>query len=218
MLLATQGETMSLPLVRLKEIPLEGMEISCQVEASDLELEPTDAILVGPFDVKASLLAIDPDYHVQGELSGIIRRNCVRCLEDFQDSVQYPFSVTYREKESTTGNRLSKTKGKETVVEKEELDESEMDDFWYEGETLDLGPMLREFIILGNPIQALCQEDCRGLCPTCGGNRNITPCACLEARLPNPFAVLQQLRNGQQGANQKITKVPNPTGQEPTQD
>lgn len=33
-------------------------------------------------------------------------------------------------------------------------------------------------VVLDLPSKNLCREDCLGLCPTCGENRNITPCSC----------------------------------------
>ena len=43
----------------------------------------------------------------------------------------------------------------------------------------------------------LCDEECKGLCPTCGANLNDGPCGCAPAEdagddaPPNPFAVLK---------------------------
>jgi uncharacterized protein len=42
-------------------------------------------------------------------------------------------------------------------------------------------------------MKPLCDPGCRGLCPMCGGNRNVNPCACAE-RTPHPrLAVLKTL-------------------------
>lgn len=51
---------------------------------------------------------------------------------------------------------------------------------WVIGEdaNLDLAPLVREDFLLGIPIQVLCREDCRGLCPTCGRDLNAGPCDC----------------------------------------
>ena len=50
---------------------------------------------------------------------------------------------------------------------------------YYDGDRLDLGEMVREQFFLAVPLRRLCREDCRGLCPTCGANRNLT-----DVRLP----------------------------------
>lgn len=47
--------------------------------------------------------------------------------------------------------------------------------------SVDLRPAIREAWLLAVPAFALCREDCRGLCPTCGVDRNTTPCACSPA-------------------------------------
>ena len=43
---------------------------------------------------------------------------------------------------------------------------------------LDLRPALREEWLLAVPTFALCREECLGLCPTCGADRNRSPCDC----------------------------------------
>lgn len=43
---------------------------------------------------------------------------------------------------------------------------------------IDLGPDIREEIILAYPIKPLCKADCRGLCAKCGKNLNEGGCSC----------------------------------------
>ena len=40
------------------------------------------------------------------------------------------------------------------------------------GDELDLEPLARDAVLLELPLAPLCAEDCPGLCPTCGANRN----------------------------------------------
>jgi uncharacterized protein len=42
----------------------------------------------------------------------------------------------------------------------------------------DLEPMIRDAVMLAMPFSPLCQPDCLGLCPRCGGDRNLGECAC----------------------------------------
>lgn len=44
--------------------------------------------------------------------------------------------------------------------------------------TINLLPFLREEIVVEYPIRALCGENCKGLCPSCGANLNQGPCRC----------------------------------------
>jgi uncharacterized protein len=41
--------------------------------------------------------------------------------------------------------------------------------------------MLREQVILAEPMHPLCREECLGICPVCGRDRNLAPCECKEA-------------------------------------
>jgi uncharacterized protein len=50
------------------------------------------------------------------------------------------------------------------------------DAYEYDGEQLDLEPIAREALLLDLPIAPLCQDDCAGLCPDCGANRNEGDC------------------------------------------
>lgn len=45
---------------------------------------------------------------------------------------------------------------------------------------VDLTDCARELLILELPMRVICAEDCKGLCPVCGQNRNLVSCTCLE--------------------------------------
>ena len=63
------------------------------------------------------------------------------------------------------------------------------------GDELDLEPLARDAVLLELPLAPLCAEDCRGLCPTCGANRNTEPCACPRPVDPR-WSALDALRDG----------------------
>ena len=46
----------------------------------------------------------------------------------------------------------------------------------FKGGEIDLSGELRDELVLAMPFNPLCDEACRGLCPLCGGNRNLVPC------------------------------------------
>jgi uncharacterized protein len=58
---------------------------------------------------------------------------------------------------------------------------------------LDLGPLVREAVVLELPLAPLCREDCRGLCPHCGADRNEGECGCVAPGDPR-WANLDVLR------------------------
>lgn len=58
---------------------------------------------------------------------------------------------------------------------------------------LDLGPLVREAMLLEIPIRAMCRPDCKGLCPVCGANRNEEACQHPEEDLDPRLSVLKTL-------------------------
>ncbi len=58
---------------------------------------------------------------------------------------------------------------------------------------LDLRPLLREHLLLDLPMHALCRQDCKGICPECGGNLNETTCEHPETELDPRLAALKSL-------------------------
>jgi uncharacterized protein len=63
----------------------------------------------------------------------------------------------------------------------------------YEGDTIDLTPLVHEQAILALPTRPLCGEGCRGLCPRCGANLNAGPCGCPAPPPDHRLAVLHGL-------------------------
>jgi uncharacterized protein len=64
------------------------------------------------------------------------------------------------------------------------------------GDELDLEPLARDAVLLELPLAPLCVADCRGLCPTCGANRNTEPCECAAPVDPR-WSGLDTLRDGE---------------------
>ena len=65
---------------------------------------------------------------------------------------------------------------------------------WYRGSEIQLDSVCLEMISLALPVKPLCRDDCAGLCPRCGADRNEAPCGCSETAPNSPFAVLAALR------------------------
>jgi uncharacterized protein len=68
------------------------------------------------------------------------------------------------------------------------------DAFAFDGEQLDLGPMVRELVLMELPPAPLCRADCAGICAQCGADRNAAPCSCQPELVDPRWASLEQLR------------------------
>ncbi|HEY8080481.1 MAG TPA: DUF177 domain-containing protein [Acidimicrobiales bacterium] len=61
------------------------------------------------------------------------------------------------------------------------------------GDEIDLTALVRDAVVLELPLAPLCRDDCAGLCPQCGTDRNVGPCAC-EPEVDPRWATLDALR------------------------
>jgi uncharacterized protein len=78
-------------------------------------------------------------------------------------------------------------------IDDAELGRDDLDTDFYVDDRIDLARVIENETTLALPMKPLCDPGCRGLCPVCGGNRNVSPCAC-AARAPDPrLAVLKTL-------------------------
>ena len=71
-------------------------------------------------------------------------------------------------------------------------------------EWLDLEPIVRDACILELPLAPLCRDDCKGLCPVCGANRNRETCSC-EMFADQSWATLASSSSEVQGEQDRST-------------
>ncbi len=86
---------------------------------------------------------------------------CDRCLQEFNRQIDLRDRFIY------AIDPLTEYDDDVTVVKSED-------------QFINLNANLREMLLLAIPLQKLCREDCRGLCPVCGGDLNQTDCDCQQ--------------------------------------
>lgn len=81
-----------------------------------------------------------------------------------------------------------------------DYDKTDSDDEWnqerfIEGNNLDVERLICEELLPKIPMKVLCKEDCKGICPVCGANRNEEDCGC-DQTVPDPrMAAIQDIFN-----------------------
>lgn len=107
---------------------------------------------------------------VSGFVSGTWTGECSRCLEALSE----PFELE--------------------VHELFEPAPVEGETYLLDGEEIDLEPLVRDAVVLHLPLAPVCADDCRGLCPQCGADRNLTSCDCNTSIRDPRWAALDDLR------------------------
>jgi uncharacterized protein len=106
---------------------------------------------------------------------------CSRCLEPFTTPVEINFQEEFFPTiDIHTG----------LPIEVPEDDKAAIIDG---NHVLDLGEMVRQYLLLSLPMHPLCREDCAGLCPHCGHNLNEGLCACPPEPVDSRWATLREL-------------------------
>jgi uncharacterized protein len=121
------------------------------------------------------------EIRLRGHAKVVLETNCDLCLDPANINIDNDFDLFYRPVEKT-----------ETHGEIH-LEEGEVEISFYEGDGVGLRDALREFILLSVPMRAVCKEDCKGLCPNCGRNRNEGPCGCNTKRIDPRLAALKNI-------------------------
>jgi uncharacterized protein len=63
----------------------------------------------------------------------------------------------------------------------------------FDGEALDVDEIVKEQILLAVPTRMLCREDCKGICPQCGVDKNTGECNCETKEIDPRWAALKNL-------------------------
>lgn len=115
---------------------------------------------------------------LSGEGDVTVQIPCDRCLQE----VSYPFHLVI-----------------EKVVP---MDSSEADDesdeaasYIDEERVLDVDRLIFNEILVSWPEKILCKPGCKGICPKCGTNLNLTTCGCEQGELDPRMAQFQDVFN-----------------------
>lgn len=142
------------------------------------EMQPIDfgghkLVFTMPLSVDIKYAFDGEGFNVVGVLSSELQMNCTKCNKEFNQ----PFSVDFSE-------RFIKTSEEEA---------EELECYPFSGEEIDLDRMILDLIILNAPMYGQCKPDCKGLCPVCGCDLNITQCSCSRSLRNDRFAPLDEL-------------------------
>ena len=110
----------------------------------------------------------------QVEFNANVEAVCVRCLKEFSQPLQVDFTELF----SFASHARTNT---EMILP--------------EDGKIDFGSLVREYMLLEIPINPVCKDDCKGLCPICGNDLNDNPCNHPPETVDPRFSILKTLLN-----------------------
>ena len=152
-----------------EEIPFSFEVPAGEIELSDVPDGEDRGVFEGKLRIEGKVVSTGKGFRAEGTVKCRKRFICDRCLEISHENQEHFFS--------------------------EEFPGDGWEDF--DGETIELSGLVRDTILLGQPMGSLCSPDCKGLCPVCGKNLNLEECECVPAPEDTRFAALKALDFGQ---------------------
>jgi uncharacterized protein len=166
---------MIISIAKLKRHPGKIISLKLSHALSSFDLAGQKIRFDSPVEVKGEIELKDTTVLVSGQVRTKVVLTCSRCLEEYLLGLEADFSERFVPAELTS------------VLE--DQDEYRV----YEGNEIDLAPVILENIILSLPMQQLCTAECRGICAVCGIDMNTKECHCLREDSDARLTVLAQL-------------------------
>ncbi|HMF76810.1 MAG TPA: DUF177 domain-containing protein [Bryobacteraceae bacterium] len=122
------------------------------------------------------------EIRVHGNLDVQVGAPCDRCLEAVTFPVKNEFDLVYvPASEAAVGGE-------------EKIDAAEVEVGYYERGGISIDDVLREVVLLALPMRLVCSEECKGICPVCGQNRNQRVCGCQTTAADDRWNQLKNIR------------------------
>lgn len=147
------------------------------------ELNPVDerVKLTAPATVNGKIRLAGNEVFVNGHVDTRAQVECDRCLKPIELPVSSDLELEY-----ITGSEYESS----AVAE---LTEAEMSVSVFDGDAIDVDEIVKEQILLAVPTRMLCREDCKGICPQCGIDKNTGECNCETKEIDPRWAALKDL-------------------------
>lgn len=151
-------------------------------DAEELVLDDEHVRLIEPPQVTGRIDRSGHEVRVKGTIMTRAEVDCDRCLKQVFLPVEAPFDVTYVPAEDYIEAEVAELQAEDMAVSV------------YEDNAIDVDDLVREQVLLALPTRALCVEDCKGLCPVCGANRNDSHCECESQDTDPRWSGLKDIR------------------------
>ena len=177
--------------LRIEQIKEEGLALEFEEQPAEFPvlsemISRGECQFVAPIKTALRAIRIGDMIEVTGEVNTFVRLPCGRCLKEYEIPLKSRFDLTYV-------HRIAGAQ-KDQDQEEVEISAAEIGLIYFEGEEINLQEGMQEQVIMAFPFKALCAENCKGLCATCGNDLNQGDCSCNRRPSNGQFAALKNLK------------------------
>jgi len=171
-------------LLRVQELRRRKVPFDIAFRPGSIDLTGTNYQLDSELRVvgTAQLVEETDEIKVSARIAGLVVGECDRCLDRVRFNCDREFDLSY----------LAAQVG--SVASEIEIEDSETEIGYYDGDGLELADVVGEQLLLWLPMQCICSPQCKGICPVCGANRNKTSCDCHQRPVDERWAALRDYR------------------------
>jgi uncharacterized protein len=146
----------------------------------------------GPAVLHVKLQKTGSGVLLRGSTEVAVHTPCRRCLADVHLRIPVSFTLSLVSPAVLSGDEAG---GDDEQAERGGTFELERaDEELFDGKTIDLDPLVREQVLLALPMHAVCRDDCKGLCGSCGRNLNEGECGCARVQVDPRLAALKNIK------------------------
>lgn len=168
---------MFIDLSKLKLQLKKSEQFVLEKQLPDKLLRDTNGHFLKPCEVNITVEHTGRLYIARGNLKTEIKLQCSRCLKDTIYKVDTDLDFVLVE-----------------AIYEPEFSDEENDIIFFHDTLVDITPIVQETVLVNLPIRILCQEDCKGLCPKCGVDKNTGQCNCQEKEIDPRWEKLKELQ------------------------
>lgn len=193
-------------IFKFSDIPFEGLQVKTAEsfghlytsdEGEQAKHDDLGAVFSHPVDIEAKLMPVASKMDIRGTFKTLAKLECDRCANDYEAPISGDFSTFLMPKDQFSqhdkpGGKVihgpkrdqkpsrHHSRSKAPVLSDAEGEHEDVSFGAFDGENIDLRPLVREHLILQLPLTHLCSSSCLGLCLRCGENVNLKMCHCSE--------------------------------------
>jgi uncharacterized protein len=167
--------------LEIRQITGDGADMHFSETAEEMEITNGGVKFPNPIEVDLSAMLSGDEIICQGEIYTTVEVECSRCLDIFDMAIKSDMHFVIQLLDATTETDTDGDEDYEVIPKTQNI--------------LDISQRVRDAILLSIPLKPLCDEACKGLCPSCGANLNDGDCGCRLDRTDERWDALKNLFN-----------------------
>lgn len=142
-----------------------------ELKQAESDLRERGTTIVGPIEYEGETFKVDGENAIEMRITFSYEESCSRCLKPSIHKVK-----------TTLSGKLAEVQ--EGNYDEDSSYENDYDEvLYYEKDILDPKDYILNQVAISLPMKSLCNEDCKGLCISCGVDMNIDTCECIEENI-----------------------------------